>query len=226
MITLIFDFDGTIADSFATVLTIANRLAAEFGFPHTSPDQVNELQHLSSREIVRRSGVSVIRLPFLLRRLRSELNQEIAHLRPIEAMPEVLWSLRLQGYRLGIVTSNSKENVTAFLAGQGLDDAFDFIDSELTLFGKGRVIRRALRQHRLQPSEVVYIGDETRDIEAARNVGIPVIAVSWGFNSAQALAAEQPDALIGHPHELLERFPPQMALPPITEQPTYSTCTP
>ncbi|EKQ69081.1 haloacid dehalogenase superfamily enzyme, subfamily IA [Leptolyngbyaceae cyanobacterium JSC-12] len=204
MKVIIFDFDGTIADSFEVVLKISNRLAAEFGYPKAQPEDISRLKNLSSREVIRQSKVSPFKLPLLLRRLRCELNQEIHRLKPIPGMKEALLMLKQQGNRLGIVTSNSCENVAAFLEVQELSDVFDFIGSGLALFGKGRIIQRILKQHQLNPADVIYVGDETRDIEAARKIGIPVVAVSWGFNSRQALAAENPDFLIDHPEELLQ----------------------
>ncbi|MGI0489589.1 HAD-IA family hydrolase [Pantanalinema rosaneae CENA516] len=204
MKVLIFDFDGTIADSFDTVLTIANRLAHEFGYPFTPPETAKHLKHLSSREIVRQSQVAFWQIPFLLKRLRSELHHEIQYLHPIPGMAAALQEIHQQGHHLGIVTSNSQENVAAFLDTHGLSELFDFIGSGLTVFGKGRVIQAALRQYQLDPATVIYVGDETRDIEAAKKIGIPVIAVSWGFNSAQALAKHYPNLLIHHPEELVK----------------------
>lgn len=204
MKVIIFDFDGTIADSFAAVLRITNQLAAEFGYAPARPEDVPRLKNLSSREIVKQSKVSSFKLPFLLQRLRDELNREMHQVQPIAGMKTALLKLKQQGYRLGIVTSNSRENVIAFLKAQDLDSIFDFVVSGLALFGKGRVIQRLLRRYHLNPEDVIYVGDETRDIEAARKIGIKVISVSWGYNSSQALAAEHPDFLIHRPEELLQ----------------------
>jgi phosphoglycolate phosphatase-like HAD superfamily hydrolase len=201
---LIFDFDGTIADSFEIVLAITNRLAPEFGYPPALPEDVERLRNLSSREIVRQSKVSPFKIPFLVRRLRGELYREIPHLQPIPGIKAALLDLKQQGYQLGIVTSNSRKNVVAFLAAQQLSDMFDFIGSGIALFGKDRILRRILKQQQLNPRDVVYVGDETRDIEAARTIGIKVISVSWGYNTSQALAAENPDYLIHQPAELLQ----------------------
>ena len=204
MKVIIFDFDGTIADSFNAVLRISNRLAAEFGYPSTSPEAADQLKHLSSREILRRSNVALWKLPFLVRRFQIELNREICQLHSIAGIKEALLALKQQGDQLGIVTSNSKENVAEFLTAQGWDNLFDFVDTGLTLFGKGRIIQRILKQHNLPRELAIYVGDETRDIEAARKIAIPVIAVSWGFNSKQALATHAPDALIDRPSELVD----------------------
>ncbi|MDX2243517.1 MAG: HAD hydrolase-like protein [Leptolyngbyaceae cyanobacterium bins.302] len=205
MRVIIFDFDGTIADSFETVLRISNQLAAEFGYPVVQgAEEIDQLKALSSREIIKRSKISPLKLPFLLLRLRTELNREISQLKLISGMKSVLLSLKAQGNRLGIVTSNSCKNVNTFLEVQELQDVFDFVSSGLSLFGKGRVVQRLMHQRRLHPTEVIYVGDETRDIEAAHKIGIKAIAVTWGFNSSQALAAENPDFLIHKPEDLLQ----------------------
>jgi HAD superfamily hydrolase (TIGR01509 family) len=201
---IIFDFDGTLADSFKAVWKISNQLAVEFGYPVTQPDDVQQLKNLSSREIIKQSRLSPLKIPFLVRRLRRELSREIPHLQLFAGMKPVLRSLKQQGNHLGIVTSNSRENVVAFLTAQALPDIFDFVESGLTLFGKDKVLQRVVKQQRLNPADMIYVGDETRDIEAARKMGIQIISVTWGFNSEQALAAENPDFLIHQPEELLQ----------------------
>lgn len=200
---IIFDFDGTIADTFDAVLRITNSLAVELGYNPTTPEEVGRLRNLDSREIIKQSGIPFFRLPFLLKRLKAELRQEIQNLKPIPNMRQALMTLKMRGSRLGIVTSNSPENVNIFLNAHGLDDLFDFIYSGTTLFGKARVINRLLKQHNLYSYQIVYVGDETRDIEAAKNIPIKVVAVSWGFNSVEALARQNPDFLIYHPAELI-----------------------
>lgn len=201
---IIFDFDGTIADSFDAVLQITNRLAREFGYAPASPEEIKRYQNLNSREILRQSQIPFYQLPFLLRRLKQEMRQDIDTLKPIGGIREALLTIKAQGHTLGIVTSNTEENVRRFLRSHQLDPIFDFLHSGVTLFGKGRTIQRLLRQNHLNPDSVVYVGDETRDIEAARAIKIRVIAVGWGFNSALALSEAQPDDLVLCPQDLVQ----------------------
>ena len=91
----------------------------------------------------------------------------------------------------------------AALTKNGLPDTFTFIYSGST-FGKHKVINKWLRIENINPEKVVYVGDEVRDIDAAKKTGIKVIAVGWGFNSQEALAAQNPDFLIERPQELIE----------------------
>ena len=181
-----------------------NGLADEFGYPPAYADEVERLRNLSSREILRQSKVSIFKLPALVRRIKIELNREIASLLPISGMTNALLTLKAEGHCLGIVTSNSKDNVDEFLKAQGLGHLFDFIYSGTSLFGKDRIIQRILRKNNFSFEHVIYVGDETRDIEAAQKIPVKVVAVGWGFNSVQALAQYYPDFLINHPHELVD----------------------
>ena len=201
--TLIFDFDGTLADSFEMIVRICNQLAKEFGYEIATDPEVNYYRNLSSRQIIKQSGVSFLHLPLLIRQLKLKLNEEIHHLKPIAGIPEALAALHNQGMRLGILTSNARENVEEFLHTHSLFQHFDFVYSGATLFGKNRVIRQCLKQQGLQLDQVAYVGDETRDIDAARSLGIRSIAVGWGFNTPEVLVTHYPDALINHPAELL-----------------------
>lgn len=200
---IIFDFDGTIADTVDALVVIANRLAVEFGFIQITPEELALLRNLTAREIIKYSGISLFRIPFLVKKVKSELKNKIHEFKPIPGIQEALIELQNQGYRLGIITSNSQENVTEFLKINHLDSLFEFIYSGVTIFGKTTIINNVLRQKQLKLQDVIYVGDETRDVEASKKANIKVIAVTWGFNSPEALAKEKPNFLIDQPSELL-----------------------
>lgn len=200
---VVFDFDGTVADTLDAVVNIVNRLSGEFGYKKASQKDIKKLRNLSSRQIIQYSGVPIIKLPFIVRRVKTELSNQITEINPVPGVREALIELKNQKNTLGIITSNSRKNVLAFLERNDLQELFDFSYSGTTLFGKDKVIRRFLKQENLDPREIVYVGDETRDIEAAKRTGIRVIAVSWGFNLRQVLAEHEPDFLIQHPSELI-----------------------
>ena len=201
---IIFDFDGTVADTLDALVSITNRLAVEFGYKPITQDELALFKNLNSRQIIKHSGISIFQLPFLVRKVKAELNKEIKTLSLIPGIKEVLIELKNQGNSLGIITSNSKENVVAFLTANNLQYLFDFIYSGTKLFGKSKVINKFLKQENIKPEAVIYVGDEIRDIEAARKSEIKVIAVSWGFNSEQVLAEQNPDYLIHDPAELID----------------------
>ena len=201
---IIFDFDGTVADTFDALVTISNNLAPEFGYLPATPEEIAKIKDLTTREIIQRSGVAIYKIPFLLRKVISQLNSKIHALSPVEGMRAALFELKKQGNKLGIITSNDRDNVQVFLQNNGLLDLFDFIYGGTRIFGKSRVINNFLHQANLRPDEIIYVGDETRDIEAAKKSKIKIIAVSWGFNSSQILKQQKPDFLIEHPQQLMQ----------------------
>ncbi|MEB3180754.1 MAG: HAD-IA family hydrolase [Nostocaceae cyanobacterium] len=200
---IIFDFDGTIADTFDAIVSIINSLAVDFGYKPVTEEEIAVLRNYNTRQIIKYSGVSIFQLFFLFKKVKAELSNQIQNLSPIEGVKEALIDLKNQGNTLGIMTSNSKGNVMAFLEKNGLEDLFDFIYTGITIFGKSTIINNLLKQEHLHHEAVIYVGDETRDIEAAKKSHIKVIAVGWGFNSQEVLAAQHPDFLVHHPWELV-----------------------
>ncbi|BAZ17236.1 phosphoglycolate phosphatase [Calothrix sp. NIES-4071] len=201
---VIFDFDGTIADTVDALVNLANRLAADFGYIQITPEELSILRNLSSREIIKYSGISIFRIPFLVKKVKSELKNKIHELKPIPGIQEALIELKNRGHRLGIITSNSQDNVAEFLRINNLDNLFEFVYSGVTIFGKTTIINNVLRQKQIKSQEVIYVGDETRDIDASKKANIKVVAVTWGFNSQEALVKQKPDFLINHPRELID----------------------
>lgn len=200
---LIFDFDGTIADTFQNGLDILNEMAAEFGYRPLLGDDVEAARNMTTRQLMRFLGISLARLPAISLRGVKLLHSRMHQIDPIPGIAAVLHKLRETGIPMGILTSNSEENVTGFLQRHHLE-IFSFIRSSSRLFGKANEINAILRTYRLSPEKVIFIGDETRDVEAAHRSKVPIIAVGWGYNSQEALIAQKPQAIVAHPTELLK----------------------
>ncbi len=112
---IVFDFDGTIADTYQAIVDITNDLSSEFGYQPIDEEELLLLKNLSSKEIVRRAEISLFKIPFLVKRVQKELGQQIADLSPIKGIESVLIELKQRNYILGIITSNIRENVVLFL---------------------------------------------------------------------------------------------------------------
>jgi HAD superfamily hydrolase (TIGR01509 family) len=200
---IVFDFDGTIADSLQASLVIGNRLAEEFGLEPVTPEKLERWQQLSSKQVLKELNIPFFKLPRLLGHFKRALSQEIRHFPMISGMREVILELWDRHFLLGIVTSNSEENVRQFLTAQGIEHLFDFVESCPRLMGKDRILQRIARNHKLDLQHTLYVGDETRDIDAAKNCQMQAVAVTWGFNSRSALRAHKPDHLIESPRDLI-----------------------
>jgi phosphoglycolate phosphatase len=202
LITYLFDFDGTLADSLSAIVEITNRLAPEFGYRPTPLEEVDALKGLNARQLIRYSGIPMLKIPALLRRVRAELRAHSGQIPPFMGIPAVIRQLHEQNYALAVITSNTPEAVNAFLAVHGLDHCFISIDGGGSLFGKGKLIAKCLERHQLVAAKTLYVGDEVRDIQAARFAGVRSVSVTWGFNSRAALVAAQPDWVVDDPQAL------------------------
>ncbi|WP_369723512.1 HAD-IA family hydrolase [Bradyrhizobium sp. LLZ17] len=188
---VIFDLDGTLADSFPWFLRTINEVADRFGFRRVRDEDVEALRNASTREILSRLEVPVWKLPAIARharRLKGEAAAEISLFAGVETM---LRTLAGRGVQLALVSSDSEAN-----ARQKLGEAsalFTHFDCAASLYGKPAKFRRVIRRAGVEAGRVIAIGDELRDIEAARAIGIACGAVCWGYAAPAALRARRPD---------------------------------
>ncbi len=199
---IVFDFDGTIADTLELAMKLGSNLAVELGLEPFNEDTLKMVRSKKPQELLKVFGVSKQQLPKLLLRLRKEMHRSIDSLLLIPGTFEALQELHRSGLKLGILTSNSRENVQKFLQNNKIAPLFDFIYTGSNIFGKKAVINRMLKQQGILRKDMVYVGDETRDVEACQKAEVKVIAVSWGFNNRELLEAAGPDQIADHPSEL------------------------
>jgi phosphoglycolate phosphatase len=201
---LIFDFDGTLVDSFDVMLEKFNLLADIFKYRKVKLEEIPSLKNLNSRAFIQYLEIPLYKIPRVLVAARKSIRDNMQALTSFVDLPMVLRQLHDQGFTLGILTSNSEENVTTWLAEQKLKHLFHFIHHKSSLFGKKTILKKIIRQLNMDKAKTVYIGDETRDVEAAKLNNIHSIAVTWGFNSETALQSYQPDFIARQPQDILE----------------------
>jgi phosphoglycolate phosphatase len=188
---VIFDLDGTLADSFPWFQRNVNDVADRFGFRRVTENDVEALRHASTREILDRLEVPLWKLPFIARHMRRLKTEQAASIPLFDGVGEMLMSLAKSGVRLALVSSDTEANAREKL---GTSTAlFADFDCAASIFGKPARFRRVLKRAGVGAAEAIAIGDETRDIEAARAVGIACGAVTWGYAAPSALKALRPD---------------------------------
>jgi phosphoglycolate phosphatase len=201
--TIVFDFDGTIADTLGETRRIFNKIAPDYGIREVAEHELDHLRHLSLKELLDHLEIPKRRVPALITRGTLMMRTNITQLQLIVGMAEVLVELRRHVRSFGILTSNATANVDLFLRTHGLREQFDFISSTSKLTGKAKHLKAIRKTFSLRPEELLYIGDELRDVKASQKAGIPVAAVTWGFNSRESLAASEPDYLFDQPQDFL-----------------------
>jgi len=188
---VIFDLDGTLVDSFPWFLRNVNDVADRFGFRRVADGDVEALRHTSTREILARLEVPLWKLPVIARHMRRLKAEQAASIALFDGADTMLRTLAAAGLRLALVSSDSEANARVKL-GEAAALFSDF-DCSASIFGKAAKFRRILRRAAIDATQAIAIGDETRDIEAARAAGIACGAVTWGYAAPNALKALGPD---------------------------------
>jgi HAD superfamily hydrolase (TIGR01549 family) len=204
MSTIIFDFDGTIADTFFIARDVFRKLAS--GRHPTDDKEIEALRSITAREALQRVGVKWWHMPYLVYYVRKQVRLRQGEVKSIAGISPVLRELHKRGHRLYIVSSNSTKNVNEFLRSNQLDEYFDGVYGGIGLFAKAGGLRKIAQQHHISAEDCYYVGDEARDIEAARRVHMPCISVTWGYNNLTGLKRAHPDVVISEPKKLLDIF--------------------
>jgi phosphoglycolate phosphatase len=184
---VIFDFDGTLADSFPFFVKAQHALAQKHGFRAIEDDRVDALRRLRTHELLRELGFPKWTVPIVA----ADFIRMMRGAPPVPLFPgvaDMLRHLRHSGARLAILTSNSVENVRRVLDAE-LMEAIELIDGGAHVLGKHRRIARMLKQAKADASQAIYIGDQVSDGEAAKRVGVAFGAVGWGYAHADTLRA-------------------------------------
>jgi phosphoglycolate phosphatase len=203
MATFIFDFDGTLADSFPLVADVTYEIT---GAPRLSAEQIKGLERLPMLQAVHGLGVPIWKMPQVMLLTRRRMTPRVAtQVHPYEGIVETVRALRDAGHRLFILTSNYKRNVHEFLEAQQLSDCFENV-YHCSVFYKYIGMRRVVSLNNIDPATCYYVGNEPGDIRAATKTGIHGIAVTWSGQDETTLRATQPLKVMHTPNELLGVF--------------------
>jgi phosphoglycolate phosphatase len=203
---IIFDFDGTLADTFPSFVRVFDQAADKYGFKRLDREHQGILRGLDARQIMAHHEVPLWKVPAIARFMRARMADDIANIKLFAGIDRVLRALHAQGTVLTIVTSNSPANVHAIL-GPELIALFTHVECGASLFGKPSKIRKVLAATGVAPEHAILVGDEIRDAKAAADTGIDFGAVAWGFNHVDALAAQYPQRIFRDVDDLLDLSP-------------------
>jgi phosphoglycolate phosphatase-like HAD superfamily hydrolase len=196
---IIFDFDGTLADSLPLFIELAQELVGIT----ISHDDIERYRNMPSKEILKEVKVPIYRFPALLVKGKAQMMKRMSEVKAFPGLNDVVRQLGADSQnKLYVVSSNSAGIINSFLATNNLSQNFASIYGNVGLFSKAQAIKKVMKREGFDVTESVYIGDEVRDIEAAHKVGMPIISVTWGFNGRQLLERSNPNHLIDLPKEI------------------------
>jgi phosphoglycolate phosphatase len=196
---VIFDFDGTLADSFPLVVDIFYKLVERKPLPRAD---VTRLRGMTLRQVARELRIPIWRVPLLVVRGRAAMR---ARMEEVVIMDDMIPAVKrlAKTHKLFILSSNSPETIRAVLKRYGLFEYFTDIEGDVSLLRKAGRLKRLIKRNDLDRRHLYYVGDEARDIEAARRAGVRCIAVSWGYNNIHALKRHHPYRLVFSAEEML-----------------------
>ncbi|WP_372805835.1 HAD hydrolase-like protein [Pontiella sp.] len=205
--TILFDFDGTLAETMMLIHDVFNRLSGVYGYRQLPEEDIEAVRHLTMREFIDHCGIPLWKVPVIAIHARRLMHSQMAQVLPPKGLVDALTKIHESGnYLMDILTSNRRKNVLKFLS-QHRINWFDEIESTHSVLSKKRRVEKYIRQKGLDPAHLFYVGDTTIDVESARHAGARTVAVSWGLNTAEALARANPDHLVDDPRQLLDIFP-------------------
>jgi phosphoglycolate phosphatase len=198
---IVFDFDGTLADSLGPALAAYNRIAPGLGLRQI--EDLEAARAMPTRQLLRQLGVRFWRLPRVVRAFQAAAAEHADRLRLHDEVAGMLRGLSARGHRLGVLSSNREDTIRACLRANGVEEVFGFVVGYPKLFGKAKALRRILKQEKADRDGLLFVGDELRDLEAGRKVKVSTAAVTWGFQVEALLKGGGATYLVRRPSELL-----------------------
>jgi len=204
---LIFDWDGTLANSIGRIVESMHAASDRSGFPRCDDLAVK--------------GIIGLGLPEAIRSLYPEIGDEelvafrqhyADHYIALEAEPsplfdgvaDTLQTLRAEGYHLAVATGKARRGLDRVLKSHGWDDYFDITRAADETASKPHplMLEQILAHCNVRPEHALMVGDSSFDLQMARNAGMGSVAVSYGAQTIQALQAFEPRLSIDHFPEL------------------------
>jgi phosphoglycolate phosphatase len=198
----IFDFDGTLADTYPVFIGSINALAVRHRFRQVEHHETEALRRLSAIDVLRELRLPLWRVPAVAADFRAMMRERIHEVQPFPGVVEALRAMAERRIEVAVATSNSLDNVSA-VVGASLVGNLAALECGSPLFGKQHRLRRILQKTRIPCSDAIYVGDEIRDADAARRVGMAFGAVAWGYTELDALLRQHPAQVFRSPDELL-----------------------
>jgi phosphoglycolate phosphatase len=199
---VIFDFDGTLADSGDWFLSQADDLADRFNFRKVDPSEIEGLRGQPTRKVIKYLGIPRWKIPAIARYLHALLAEQADRIALFDGVPAMIEKLHEAGIQMALVTSNAETNARAIL-GPDISSRIVHFECGASLFGKARLFKRVLKRTKIAIEHTLCVGDETRDMVSARKAGITAGAVLWGYAHREALVQTEPAYLFETPMQLL-----------------------
>lgn len=205
---VIFDLDGTLADTLRTIAAALNDGLAALDLPEHEVGAVAGMVGAGVQVLCRKAlpDGREDRLPALMLAVRAAYDREpLRHCRLYPGVEELLAHLASRGAALGVLSNKPHDLTVATVEGTGIAGRFRAVLGHregAPHKPDPTSARWLLDELGLAPDETLYVGDTCIDVDTARAAGMRSVAVTWGFRTREELLACRPDELASEPREI------------------------
>ena len=200
--TIIFDFDGTLVESGQVVFDLFNSFADKYKYTRMPQEQSDYIRTITFKERFKKFNVPLFKIPMLTIDIVRKYKEMIPDLEAIGDIKHVLHELKKAGFKLILISANSKENIRKFLELNDMD-YFEEILTSHRFFGRHVTLNNYMKKTKTPSKEIIFVGDEHRDIVACKKSNIKIISVTWGYDFEVLLNEANPDFIVRKPKEIL-----------------------
>jgi len=204
MALVIFDYDGVLADTLDDLIHFGQEACNQLGVQHVVTKE--DLSNLEVMSFATYGRACEVPEPLIDEFVKISLDLFAKKASPpaiFNGVSEVIQHFSSK-HKIAIVTTNSSQNVHAFLTQHRLDSLVHAVYGVDTPGSKAQKITIARERFANNGEAVFMIGDALSDVRAAKEAGVISIAVTWGHQSLETLQKGEPDYAVNSPQELIE----------------------
>ena len=210
---IIFDLDGTLADTISAIQAGLNLTMRSFGYPEHSYDEVLSYVNNGARELCRRAMPKELQSDEgLVDAVKADYDKKYAetyHLtdKTYEGVVEALSALKASGYKIAVLSNKQDEFVKKLclkLLPDGICDACYGQRDSYPAKPDKTVPHLVAKELGVTPSECEFVGDSDVDVKTAKNAGMLSVGVAWGYRPPEMLLSLGADLIVNTPDEIVK----------------------
>lgn len=210
---VIFDLDGTLSDSLASIKYCADLAVEPLGIGPFTPQQYKYFVGDGAANLIKRclaagGDAELIHFEEAFARYREIFKDNCMYeVRPYDGIRELLEELKERGIRIAVLSNKPHAetiNVIETLFGKGYFDMIQGQKPEVPIKPSPEGVFCILDQLQVTADEILYLGDTCTDMQTGKSAGAFTVGALWGFRDRQELEDNHADAIIAHPLELLQ----------------------
>lgn len=207
--TVIFDLDGTLLNTLDDLRDSTNYALTSYGFPERTTDEIRRFVGNGIRKLIERAvpeGTSKEAIDEVLERFKTHYNIHCNDKTgPYQGIPELLRELKKRGIKMGIATNKVKSAADKLneIYFEGLIDEVEGVEEGIIPKPDKMMINNLMKRLNASKETTLYIGDSQVDVQTAKNAGLKLAAVLWGFRTQDELTAEGASVFVKEPMEIM-----------------------